>query len=89
MGPERSPIFYLYLCLQLFALWYELYINSLLTLIAATNFVGNKLTFVQSFESLLNDSGLVHKNLLAILGNNKSVSFFRIEPFNFSVHIIY
>ena len=85
---HQTPSSRLHLYLQLL-LWYELNIHCLLTLVTTANFVSYELTLIQSLEALLDESGLVHKNLLAVLGDNKSVSLFRVEPFNFSVHIIY
>ena len=65
-----------------------LYIYGLLAFISATDLVGYELTLVQGLEALLDDTGVVYKNLFAILGNNKSVTLLWVEPFNFSVHIL-
>lgn len=61
------------------------YVFSLRALFAFSNFVAHCLSLLKGSVAFLLDLREVNENILSIFSGNKSITFFRIEPFYSSV----
>lgn len=64
-------------------------IGSLRSAIAVNDVKLHCLTFFQGLEAFCVDCGKMHKDIAAILALNETVTFFCIEPFDFTLHAKY
>ena len=62
------------------------YIRGLRAALSFGDFELNLLVLIKALETLLNNTGVMHKNIVTFFGLDKAKTFGCIKPFNFTCH---